>query len=90
MLYKAKPSKIHLYQRPVDFRKQINGLAAIVETEFGGSALDGRWFVFVARDKKKVKILYFRHAGLCLWQYRLDEDLFCMGRPRGDKTTCVN
>ena len=82
MLYKSKPKQIHLYCKIVDFRKQINGLSAIVEDEFKARSLEDSWFVFISRDKKKVKLLYWRGAGLCLWQYRLDSKKFDLGRPR--------
>lgn len=59
MLYRSKPKKVHLYGRPVDFRKQINGLAGIVDQEFSGELFDC-WFVFISVDKKKAKILYWR------------------------------
>ena len=82
MLYLGKPKKVFLYGEPVDFRKQITGLATIVDREFEGELFEGSWFLFVARDKKKAKILYWRGAGFALWQVRLESDLFNLGRPR--------
>ena len=81
MLYRNKPKKIYLYGKPVDFRKQINGLACIVESEFVGE-LYKSWFVFIAADKKKAKILYWRGTGFALWSFRLEKDRFDLGRPR--------
>jgi hypothetical protein len=81
MLYRSKPKKVHLYGRPVDFRKQINGLAGIVDQEFSGELFDS-WFVFISVDKKKAKILYWRQTGFAIWQLRLEKELFQMGRPR--------
>jgi transposase len=60
----------------------MNGLSVLAETAFGQDELKISWFVFISRDKKKVKILYWRGSGLAMWQYRLEKDLFEMGRPR--------
>ena len=82
MLYRSRPKKVFLYGEPVDFRKQIQGLATIVDQEFKGELFQGSLFLFVARDKKKAKILYWRDTGFALWQFRLEGDLFDLGRPR--------
>jgi transposase len=81
MLYRNKPKKVFLYGKAVDFRKQVNGLATIVDHEFRGELFSG-WFVFLSSDKKKVKILYWRETGFALWSLRLEKSLFEMGKPR--------
>jgi transposase len=86
MLYHAKPEKVFYYGRPVDFRKQAMGLAALVDTELPGELKAGHWFVFISSDKKKAKILYWRGTGLALWQLRLERDLFKLGHPRSVST----
>jgi len=82
MLYRSKPKKVFLYAAPVDFRKQINGLASIVDMEFTGEVFQGSWFVFVASDRMKVKILYWRDCAFALWQLRLEKDHINLGVPR--------
>lgn len=81
MLYRSKPKKVFLYGKPVDFRKQVNGLAGIVDAEFRGE-LFSSWFIFFSADKKKAKILYWRQTGFALWSLRLEKSLFELGRPR--------
>ena len=66
MLYRRRPEKIFYYGKPVDFRKQTMGLAAIVDAELPGEMQHGHWFVFVSSDKKKAKILYWRGTGVAL------------------------
>ena len=89
MLYKARPRKIFYYGKPVDFRKQALGLAALVDSELPGELKEGHWFVFFASDKKKAKILYWRGAGLALWQFRLESNLFELGAPRIIATSLI-
>lgn len=89
MLYKLKPKKVFYYGRPVDFRKQMIGLACLVDAELPGELREGHWFVFFASDKKKVKILYWRGNGLALWHLRLESDNFKLGHPRVVDTRSV-
>ncbi len=76
MLYLKRPAKIYLYLGVVDFRKQLNGLSQLVELQCPNASLHDSWFVFISRNKKQVKLLYWRGAGLCLWQYRLEGQRF--------------
>lgn len=82
MLYVNRPQRLYLYGGIIDFRKQINGLAQVIEADFPVGSLMTSWFVFISRDKKRVKILYWRGAGLALWHYRLEKASFTLPRPR--------
>lgn len=54
-----KTEKFFLYPYPVDFRKSINGLAAMVEFEIKVAVFDPVMFVFINRARSLVKILYW-------------------------------
>lgn len=82
MLYHKRPSHIYLYLEVVDFRKQLNGLSQLIDLEFPQGSLRDSWFVFISRDKKQVKIIYWRGSGICLWQYRLESEKFALGKTR--------
>lgn len=68
---------VYLCREAVDFRKQINGLAAMVES---GLALKlftaGSLYAFTNRRHDRLKILYWDRNGFCLWQKRLEQDRF--------------
>jgi transposase len=49
--------RVFLYRDAVDFRKQSNGLAAIVELELGHNPFDGDLYLFTNRAHKKNKLL---------------------------------
>lgn len=68
--------EVFLCRDAVDFRKGINGLAALVEAELGHDPFAERLFVFCNRRRDRVKILYWERNGFCLWQKRLEEDRF--------------
>lgn len=67
---------VYVHREPVDFRKSINGLSVIVETEMGLSPLSGALFVFCNRKRDKLKLLYWDRSGFALWYKRLEKEKF--------------
>ncbi len=67
---------VWLCSAPVDFRKQINGLSILVEDQLSRDPFSGQLFVFVNKNRDKIKILYWERAGFCLWQKRLEQERF--------------
>lgn len=72
----ANIQTVYLHRQPVDFRKQINGLAAIVELELGLNPFGEALYVFINRKSTSIKILYWHRNGFCMWQKRLEKDRF--------------
>ncbi len=68
--------EVFLYRDFVDFRKSINGLAAIVEQQMQLSPLNGSVYVFCNKGRDKLKILYWDKTGFALWYKRLEKDKF--------------
>ncbi len=68
--------EVYLHRAPVDFRKQINGLTAIVELEMKKSLNTGALFLFCSKRRDKLKLLYWDKTGFCLWYKRLENDKF--------------
>jgi len=77
-MYNQLPENIpvYIYRDIVDFRKSINGLSAIVETEFGVSPFSKGLFVFCCRRRNKIKCLCWDKTGFSLWYKRLEENKF--------------
>jgi transposase len=69
-------SSVYLHRLPVDGRKQINGLASIVEHEMELSPFDEGLFVFTNRRRRVIKLLYWDRTGFAMWMKRLEEDKF--------------
>jgi len=66
---------VFAYGEPVDMRKSFNTLSALV-VALGRDVLSGHCFLFVSRDRKRAKVLYFDGTGLCLLAKRLDKGRF--------------
>lgn len=67
---------VYLHRDTVDFRKQIDGLAAIVELNMKLPLNDGALFLFCSKQRNKLKLLYWDSTGFCLWYKRLENDKF--------------
>lgn len=78
-------SEIYICTEAVDFRKQINGLAALVQDELSLDPFSEHLFVFTNRRKDRVKMLYWERNGFVLWMKRLERERFRW--PRGESPT---
>jgi len=63
--------------RPVDFRKQADGLAAIVQAALGADPFCGAVYVFRSKRLDRVKLLWWDGTGICLMTKRLESGHFC-------------
>ncbi|MFT2160717.1 IS66 family insertion sequence element accessory protein TnpB [Pseudomonas putida] len=70
----AEVEKVYLYPKLVDFRKSIDGLAALVELDIKVVEFDPVLFVFLNKPRNRVKIPYWERNGFCLWLKRLDSE----------------
>jgi transposase len=61
--------------RPVDFRKQMDGLAALVK-EALGAPFSGAIYVFRSKRSDRVKLLWWDGTGICLMGKRLESGQF--------------
>jgi transposase len=68
--------RVYLACGETDMRKQINGLAAIVEVSFKLNPFDGALFVFCNRSRDRLKILVWDDDGFWLYFKRLEKGRF--------------
>ena len=52
-------AQVYLHREPVDFRKSINGLSVIVESQMQLSPFAEAIYVFCNRGRDKLKVLYW-------------------------------
>ncbi|RLB47301.1 MAG: IS66 family insertion sequence hypothetical protein [Deltaproteobacteria bacterium] len=68
--------RLFLATEPTDLRRGYDGLSALVEGQFGMSAMSGDLFVFLNRRRTQVRILYGQRDGYCLVMKRLEAGTF--------------
>ena len=73
--------RILLAAQPVDFRKGMDGLAALVQQALRADPFQGDVFIFRAKRADRVKLLVFDGTGLCLYSKRLEAGRFCWPSP---------
>lgn len=76
MLSLAQGHSVWLYNKSVDMRKQIDGLAALAKNQLQQSPNSGDLFVFINRRRTMMKVLYYHQGGYCLWVKRLERGGF--------------
>lgn len=82
--------KVYLHRHPVDFRKAVDGLAAIVEQSMELSPFSKALYVFINRRRNRLKILFWEDNGFCLYYKRLEEHKFHWPNHLKDEVITIN
>lgn len=72
--------KIYVAAQPVDARKSFDGLAALVEAEFGLAPMSGHLFVFLNRRGHVAQMMFWDRNGFCIVRKRLEAGTFKLMR----------
>ena len=67
MLIPPGPIRVLVATKPVDFRKGMDGLAALVQEQLKADPFSGVIFCFRAKRADKVKLIFWDGTGLCLF-----------------------
>ena len=76
MIGLARGVSVYAYAEPVDMRKSFNTLSALVEQNMKREVLTGDLYLFVSKNRKRAKVLYFDGTGICLYAKRLEQGKF--------------
>jgi len=76
MLAFAGNARIFVYGETVNMRNGFEGLSAIVEQSMKEETTSGAFFVFLNRQRNRMKILYWDCDGLAIWYKRLEKGRF--------------
>jgi transposase len=77
--------RIHLAGQPVDMRKGFDGLMAIVRS-WGFDPFCGDLFIFVSRNRTRLKVLHWDYGGFVLTYKRLEAGTFRVPLPKPGAT----
>ncbi len=76
MIVPGVGAKVLIALRPVDFRKGMDGLAALVRETLGANPFGGVIYVFRSKRADRVKLLFWDGTGLVLASKRLEDGSF--------------
>jgi transposase len=68
--------RVFAYRTAVDMRKSFDALTALVVQELGRDIMSGDMFLFVGRNRKRARVIYWDGTGLCLFSKRLAKGHF--------------
>jgi transposase len=72
--------KLYLAAKPVDFRKGMDGLAAIVMNEFELDPFNGAIFIFRSKRSDRLKLIVWDGTGLVMTYKRIEGSGFVWPR----------
>lgn len=82
-------TRVYIAREFVDFRKQIDGLALIVQDTLKLDPFSAHLFVFTNRQRDKLKLLYWHHNGYVLLYKRLEKGRFVWPAEKDADSLCI-
>lgn len=76
MLIPPGPIRVLVATKPVDFRKGMDGLAALVKEQLKADPFCGVIYCFRSKRADRVKLIFWDGTGLCLFAKRLEDGKF--------------
>ena len=68
--------KFHLYSQPADMRKSFDGLSGLVQNNLENNPCSGDVFIFINRQRNKIKLLHWQGISFTLYYKRLEKGTF--------------
>lgn len=68
--------KFHLYNGTVDMRKSFDGLSGIVRNNLQRNPCNGEVFIFINKQRDKIKLLHWQGNCYVLYYKRLEKGTF--------------
>lgn len=73
MIHLTEKTPIRVAIKPVDFRRQIDGLVAQCQREYQKDPRDGVLYVFINRSKSMIRFLHYDGTGYWIATKRLSQ-----------------
>ena len=68
--------RVFVATQPVDGRKGVDSLAAIVRSALSQDPLSGHLYVFFSRRCDRIRVVYWDRNGFAMWTKRLERGRF--------------
>lgn len=72
MVLDFEKARVFVYDQPIDMRSGFERLSYYVREHFGEDLLEGHMFLFLGKNRRRAKVLFFDHTGLILLTKRLE------------------
>lgn len=89
MLKVRKEVQMYVSLSPIDMRKAIDSLSALVVEEFKNDPQSGHLFIFFNRGRDKVKIVYWDRNGFVLHYKRMERHRFVIPKRESAKHLAI-
>lgn len=76
----SSSNKFHLYSKPADMRKSFDGLSGLVQNNLESNPSNGDVFIFINRQRDKIKLLHWQGISFTLYYKRLEKGTFELPR----------
>ena len=76
MLSISQSQRYYIHRKPTDMRKGFDGLSGIVRNEFLQNPLNGDVFIFLNKQRNRIKILQWQGDGFAIYYKRLEKGTF--------------
>lgn len=76
MIANTRQIRVWACSQPVNMRKSFEGLFAVARLQMDRNPLAGDMFLFVARNRKQARVLYWDGTGLVIIAKRLEKGRF--------------
>ena len=79
-MFSVNSGRYYLYRKPTDMRKSFDGLCGIVNSQLGFNPMSGDLFIFINRQRNRIKMLRWEAGGFVLFYKRLEKGTFELPR----------
>lgn len=76
------------YRKSTDFRKGFDGLCGLVRNELDRDPTSGEVFVFINRNRDRIKLLQWQPGGFVLYYKRLEQGTIALPALTKEATSC--
>lgn len=66
----------YLYNQPTDMRKSFDSLSGLVQNQLKHDPFNGQVYVFINKDRNRIKLLHWESGGFTLYYKRLEKGCF--------------
>ena len=76
MLSLGNKIQYYLYSQPTDMRKGVDGLCGLINNHLKKDPLQGDAFIFIGKNRRLIKILFWDRTGFVVYYKRLEQGCF--------------